>query len=954
MAHVSALYLLFIIILGTDGASEVCRGGHCFPGQDWSRPCVGAHCQGRTVLASTPKRQFYPSAHSRQTQTHPSYQRDAQYSQQQAHNPPPAAYTVIQPQQQHGAFTQPGAGTDGARRTNPRTITAEVFHPGCAGGTCSTTGSHQTSGDDGAGGRECKGIGCKLPTRMRPKHHPACVGDSCGAHAIDDGGLYPSPQHVTDRAAQYLDEFSDLGTERGAHIQLACDIKPGNNEVPSEDALVMQLQLSRGQEKFVEALRGQQTEIRELQRLLSEQQGALVNQQREILEQQRRMYEQMEQVKAQYNVMMDSIKQTSIHNVQGELDSPMERMGGQVRSPQAQQALSLHKVDMEASVMEVGRTVEACGACGPDEYCDFSSGRPHCERCTICPAGFFLVAQCSVHADRICQDRDECLEIANLCGDSQKCVNTPGGFRCQGMIERDANSGMCGHGYFFSLNMEECQACSECDGERVASPCTFTTDTICSGPAADGTFGDGALSMSWAGDVSLLGVKENNLVHGFSSLQLHIKGRGDGSLVSVEEGRLVYRLHGLVWLDENLSVNHGCRSFIQLCLRMNNTDASEGRDVSGVRVEQREQRTLQSATISGVAEVAPGHIMSLHLRSASNPCNQSNEGLKVYNPSAHPLSLLWLSHDTGAVAMTAQAVLSAHYHTNYRPVFRTISTSDPYVVGLTHDGRGIRFAESGTVRFVFQQALYSMGQMCVSEGFQIVAYLNHNATSKELFRAFKPGVHYRDTSLSLSGVAQVSSGDMLGFEITSPAQCNVRYFGDETGISILSLVWIPSAISSSLSASLASTGLPSGAVRNKPLFFHQTSPQVSQIRLLAKGSVDQGRDLVFKESGTASLALDLKVIHSCSLIRLTLFRRSDAAGSGSGRDVEAQRPVPLVQQVAGQMAEGTQWASVALRASFQVHNGTAVFFTLDCVRGRINQLSHQSGSGMSVLWVASQ
>lgn len=60
---------------------------------------------------------------------------------------------------------------------------------------------------------------------------------------------------------------------------------------------MLQLQLSRSQEQLVEALRGQQDEVKELQRLLSEQQGTLVNQQREILDQQRRMYEQMEQVR---------------------------------------------------------------------------------------------------------------------------------------------------------------------------------------------------------------------------------------------------------------------------------------------------------------------------------------------------------------------------------------------------------------------------------------------------------------------------------------------------------------------------------------------------------------------------------------------------------------------------------------------------------------------------------
>ncbi|TKS80216.1 hypothetical protein D9C73_013551 [Collichthys lucidus] len=842
-----------------------------------------------------------------------------------------------------GGFAQQ-AGTDGTKRTNPRTITAEVFHPGCVGGTCPTTVSHHPTSDDSAT-RDCKGIGCKFPLRMRqkPKH---CTGEGCGLHGGDDG-RGNSPVHVTDRAAQFLDEFPDFGAERGAWIQLTCDMKPGTNEVPSEDALVLQLQLSKSQEKLVEALRGQQDEVKELQRLLSEQQGTLVNQQREILEQQRRMHEQMEQVKAQYNVLMDSIKQTSFQNLRGELDSHMETLSGQVRAHQAQQALSLHKVDMEASVMEVGRSLLACGSCGSDEYCGFSSGHPRCEKCTICPAGFFLVAQCSVHADRICQDRDECLEIADLCGDEQKCLNTPGGFRCQGMTERDANAGMCGHSYFFNSDMDECQACNECDGEPVASPCTFTTDAICSGPVAT----DSALSLSWAGDVSLPGTR-GNLAHAFPSVKLHIQGRGDPGLVSTEDGRLVLRQHGLVWLDENLSVSHGCRSFIQVCLRMNTTDSSEGRDLSGVRIEQQEVRSLQSDSISGVAEVAPGHMISLVLRSASHHCNQSGEGLKLYDPSAAPLSLLWLSHDTGAVAMTAQSTVSTHYHTNYRPVFSTTSTSDPYVVGLTHDGRGIRFAESGTVRFVFQQALYSMGQACVSEGFQLLAYINHNGTGMELCRSFKPGVHYRDTSISLSGASKVSPGDTLGFEILSPAQCNVRFFGDETGISTLSLVWVPAAISSSLFASVAHTGLPSGAVRNKPLFFRQTTAQVSQMGLLGKGSTDQKRDFVFRESGTASVALDLKLIHSCNLVKVTLLRRSDTEGSGGSREAEAMRPVPLAQHVGGQMPESSHWARVSLRASFQVHNGTAVFFTLDCVRGRVNQISHQTGSGVSIMWVA--
>lgn len=58
-------------------------------------------------------------------------------------------------------------------------------------------------------------------------------------------------------------------------------------------------------------------------------------------------------MKAQYNILMENMKQTSLQNLQVKLDSHMEALNEQVRAHQAQQALSLHKVDMEASVMEV-------------------------------------------------------------------------------------------------------------------------------------------------------------------------------------------------------------------------------------------------------------------------------------------------------------------------------------------------------------------------------------------------------------------------------------------------------------------------------------------------------------------------------------------------------------------------------------------------------------------------
>ncbi|XP_010893694.5 uncharacterized protein si:ch211-252f13.5 [Esox lucius] len=909
---------LMLLLGTTESVVEMCRGTHCFGSEDWTGPCTGPHCPRRTDAASP---RNGPSAADRQQFAKPFYQ-DAQSNPQP--RSPLVPYTVIQPQRD-------------TRKANPRTVTAEVYHPACTGGNCRDSQPRPIRTE------ECKGIECKLPLRMRAKPKTRqCPGDGCLADGGEDAKGQRTPL-VRDRAAQSLGELPDFGTERDTShlgIQLTCDLKSGNNEVPSEEALVLHLRLAKGQEKLVEALRSQQDEIRELQHRLSEQQGTLASQQREMLEQQSRMYQQMDQVKAQYGLLLESVKQVSFQGIHSQLESHMLSQRGQTRVP-SPQAYAVHKVDVEASVMEVERP--ACGVCGAEEYCHLGTGLPRCERCTVCPPGFFLVSQCSVYADRICQDRDECLEISNLCGQQEKCLNTPGGFRCQGLSEREASTGFCGHAYFYNAEMEECQACQDCELEQVAKPCTFTSDTVCSAPSPTDS---SRLSLAWAGDVTLPPAKGHAPGHAFPNMHLYIQARGESELLSTEDGGLVLRHHGLVWADENLALNHGCRSFVQVCLRLNASDRAEGRDLSGIRVEQREVKTLQSALISGVAEVAPGSTLSLLLRSASHHCNHTSDGLHIHDPLAPPLSLLWLSHDTGAVAMTAQAVSSAHYHNNYRPAFKTTSTSDPYVVGLTHDGRGVRFTESGTVRFVFQQALYSMGQACVTEGLHLLAYVNRNGSSVELARTFKTGVHYRDTSISLSAATGVGPGDTLGFEILSPGQCNIRYFGDDSGISALSLVWVPAAISSAVSVSVARTGLPTGAVRNKPLYFRQVTPNVLQVQVGFPGKVraEQGREFVFTESGTANLALDLKLIHSCSQVKVTLLRREGEREEG--------KPVLLAQQVGGPMPEGSEWTSVGLRASFQVQNGTMVFVTLDCVRGRVNQISHQAGSGVSILWVA--
>lgn len=496
--------------------------------------------------------------------------------------------------------------------------------------------------------------------------------------------------------------------------------------------------------------------------------------------------------------------------------------------------------------------------------------------------------------------------------------------------------GLCGHDYFYNQELQECQACSDCDGEPVTVPCTAISDAVCRQAS------ESQLSHTWAANVAVPSARTPG-THIFPGLELNIRGKESSDLLLNEGGRLKFLQHGLVWLDHNFAIKHSCRNFLQVGMRLNGSQEEEGQDLSGVRIEQPDGKYFQGVSVSSGVEVEPNHTFILLLKSPNQHCNQSKD-LHFYDIIAPTLSLLWLSHDTGAVAMTAQMSLLAHYQTSYRPTFRITSVSDPYMISLTHDSRGVRFTESGVVKFVLQQALYSMGHTCIREGFSLIAYTNQNGTAQEVIQSFKTGVNYRDTSITLSGAVSVDSRDTLSFEITSPSQCNIRYFGDSTGISMLSLIWIPSAVSSALMATVSRTGLPSGAVRNKPLFFQQISADVLQVHLARAGEPNSRKNFLFHEKGTVNIALNLKLIHSCNIIKLTLQR--------VGRLGQGEHAGPVAQQVSGYMPEGSEWASIGLRASFQVQNGTAVYVTLDCVRGRINQITHEGGTNISILWVA--
>lgn len=197
------------------------------------------------------------------------------------------------------------------------------------------------------------------------------------------------------------------------HPSFCIHFTSGENEVPSEDALILHLQLAKGQEKLVEALRAQQVVIRDLQQKLVEQQEALLSQQREVLLQQSHMYEQMDTVKSQFGQLLETVKQVSFQGLQGELqnyfESHLAGLQSQARS-HLEKSYAVHKMDIDSKVMDVvGEThfplpLRGCPSpCGSEEFCNFHRALPQCEKCTMCPPGFFLISQCSQTADRICQ-----------------------------------------------------------------------------------------------------------------------------------------------------------------------------------------------------------------------------------------------------------------------------------------------------------------------------------------------------------------------------------------------------------------------------------------------------------------------------------------------------------------------------------------------------------------------
>lgn len=220
MGLVTPALLLLMSWVSLPAVADVCRGTHCYGAETGDpRPCTGAHCPGSR--SSRPPRHFSQTAQGRAAQI--------VASQHHAYPSSPRAAPETYPASQPLRGRQ-GDGSGGARMRAP-----EVLPAGCTDADCAAlVKQFQPTNDT----RDCRGIECRLPLRIRPKPRAkSCVGEGCATaseesvSAAADSQL--PPVHLSDRAAQFLGDFPELGypsPELGGAplgVQLTCDIKPG-------------------------------------------------------------------------------------------------------------------------------------------------------------------------------------------------------------------------------------------------------------------------------------------------------------------------------------------------------------------------------------------------------------------------------------------------------------------------------------------------------------------------------------------------------------------------------------------------------------------------------------------------------------------------------------------------------------------------------------------------------
>lgn len=178
---------------------ELCRSPPCSGSEGEPQPSIRQQCQGPrcSARASRPSRAFVHTATTVRGQTH---------SKQQPH--------VLQQQHQ-----QPLAGSS----LGYSAVVTRVAGESCSGGDCTARAPNGTL-------RDCRGIECRLPLRIRQKPLPASQTAQCPPNQ-GEGCPEPALVRLTERAAQFIGEdlaytASELGGA-ALGVQLTCDVKPG-------------------------------------------------------------------------------------------------------------------------------------------------------------------------------------------------------------------------------------------------------------------------------------------------------------------------------------------------------------------------------------------------------------------------------------------------------------------------------------------------------------------------------------------------------------------------------------------------------------------------------------------------------------------------------------------------------------------------------------------------------
>lgn len=202
----SAPALLLLLSLAARRAeAELCRGSRCSGDPS---PCSGVHCPGGRAARTGAAVHIVAAQHY-------------------VYSPRAASETHASFQLLRGRHGNAGGAEGGGARLRAR----KVPPAGCTDVECGA--APKPSNDT----RECRGIECRLPTRMTFKQRSTtCAGEGCAADPELSDSFSSSTRptvHLSDRVAQFLGDFPDPGhpaPELGGAplgVQLTCDIKAG-------------------------------------------------------------------------------------------------------------------------------------------------------------------------------------------------------------------------------------------------------------------------------------------------------------------------------------------------------------------------------------------------------------------------------------------------------------------------------------------------------------------------------------------------------------------------------------------------------------------------------------------------------------------------------------------------------------------------------------------------------